>query len=188
MVSLVAGCLVTDPIEFERPRNTPPAFVTERPPKLQVGDIKYVDNRSAASFSLRVRDPDVDQELEVRYRVLTGDEVQPGQAIPLPPANGALIRDVTINLQGTQLRANQCHRVEVAVSSAFDELASSLDNPTLFLLTVDREDVALFTFWIWEGDQNTNDAEKLIDTCPTTTFMPPAAGAGGVGGVGGVAN
>jgi hypothetical protein len=186
VVGLASGCLVTDPIDFERPRNNPPTFVVEYQPKLQVGDIKYVNNRNAASFSLRVRDPDVTQDLEVRWRVMTSDEVQPSRTIPLPAANGALVRDITIPVERTQLRDNQCHRVEVAVSSAFDEFPGAPDNPALFLATVDPDDIALFTFWIWEGDENGNDADKLIETCPTTTYSPPAASVGGTGGVAGV--
>jgi hypothetical protein len=151
-----------------------------------VGDIKYVDNDNAASFSLRVRDPDVTQELKFRWRVMTSDEVQQSLTFSLAAANGALIRDITIPVERTQLRDNQCHRVEVAVSSAFDEFPGAPDNPALFLATVDPDDIALFTFWIWEGDEN-GDADKLIETCPTTTYAPPAASLAGSGGAGGVA-
>jgi hypothetical protein len=184
VVGLASGCLVTDPIDFERPRNNPPTFVVEYQPKLQVGDIKYVDNDSAASFSLRVRDPDVTQILEFRWRVMTSDDVQQSLTFPLAAANGALIRDISIDVNSTQLRDNQCHRVEVAVSSAFDEFPGAPNNPALFLATVDPDDIALFTFWIWEGDEN-GDADKLIETCPTTTYAPPAASVAGAGGVDG---
>jgi len=188
VVGLASGCLVTDPIEFERPSNNPPAFVVEYRPKLQVGDIKYVDNSRPASFSLRVRDPDVTQALEARWRIFTRDDAQPPrQTIPLA-ATGALIRDVRIDIESTQLRADECHRVEVAVSSTFVTFAGAPDNPALFLETTDPDDVALFTFWIWEGDENSNDPEKLVDTCPTTTYMPPAATVAGAGGAGGVGN
>lgn len=184
-LGLASGCLVTDPIEFERPRNNPPAFVAEQPARLQVGEIKYVDNRQAASwpFTLRIRDVDVTQDLEARWRIVTvGDDMPMRAPTIFLPATGEVTRDFDIIIESTRLRTDNCHRVEIAVSGSFDKpFEGDPEDLTEFTDRSDREDLALFSFWIWEGERASNDPAKIVDTCVTRTYEPPVVSGGGAG-------
>jgi hypothetical protein len=189
VLGLVAsGCLVADPIDFEPPRNNPPAFVIEQRPKLQVGDILFVDNRAAPSWSytFRVRDPDVTQPLEVHWRIINGSDADPDrEPTKSLPVNGSTIREFDIVISSVRLNSDECHRIEVAVSGSFLKPFEGDDEEFgLFLERSDRDDLALFSFWIWEGELSSNDSQKLIDTCMARPSEPSvvSAGASGEGG------
>lgn len=182
----LSGCLVTDPIEFDRPANNPPAFVMERPPKLQLGEIKYLSARDVPSgwkFTLRVRDQDVDQELEAQWRIVTGGTARKRKSTIIIPATGAQVRELTIPVDQGELDTDSCHRVEIAVSGSFVKpFEGDMEDLTRFadVDVDDRFDIAMFTFWIWEGEPNANDPAKLVETCGAQLFIAPTvAGAGG---------
>jgi hypothetical protein len=166
----LSGCVVTDPIDFEPPANNPPAFVMERPPKLQMGDIKYVRKQSAPSwtFTLRVRDQDVEQELEMQSRIVTSGEPRDRKATRIVPATGEQVREFSIVVDQGEIEPDTCHRIEIAVSGSFVRpFEDETEDLTRFadVEVENRFDVAIFTFWIWEGEPSANDPTKLVATC-----------------------
>jgi len=71
---LLTGCLVADSIEFDPAVNNPPTFVKRPGSMLEFpGETKFVKKSDAASwgFPVRVRDADVEQDLEVHSRLVT---------------------------------------------------------------------------------------------------------------------
>jgi hypothetical protein len=185
----LSGCVVTDPIDFEPPANNPPAFVMERPPKLQMGDIKYV-RQPSWSFPLRVRDQDVDQELEMQWRIVTSGEAQARDTTRVVPATGEQIREFIITVDQGRLVTDSCHRVEIAVSGSFVKpFEDEMEDLTRFaeVEIENRFDVALFTFWIWEGDPSANDPSKLVETCGAQPVQTTATNPGATSGAAGVA-
>lgn len=187
----LSGCVVTAPIDFEPPANNPPAFVMERPPKLQMGEIKFVEAEDAPSwtFNLRVRDQDVDQELEMQWRIVTSGVPRDRNLTRIVPATGEQVREFSITVDLGKLDTDSCHRIEVAVSGSFvrpfDDESEDL---TRFadVEVENRFDVALFTFWIWEGGPNANDANKLVQTCGAQPVQVTATGSAGISGAAGV--
>lgn len=189
-----SGCVVTDPIDFEPPVNNPPAFVMERPPKLQMGEIKFVSASSASSppswtFPLRVRDVDVDQELEMQWRIVTGGVPQSRKATQVVRA-GEQVRDVPITVSRGELETDTCHRIEVAVSGSFVKpFDDETEDLTRFaeVEVANRFDVAFFTFWLWEGDPSANDPPKLVETCGAQPVQVTATSPDSTGGAAGIA-
>ena len=183
VLGLASGCLVTDPIDFEPPRNNPPAFVIEQRPKLQVGDILFVDNTVAPSwtYTFRVRDADVTEPLEVHWRIINGSNSNPRREPTLPLlATGSTIREFDIVI--SRLNSDECHRIELAVSGSFRKpFEGDEEDLTLFLDRSDRDDLAVFTFHIWEGESSSNDSQKLVDTCLARSFEPSVVTGGAAG-------
>lgn len=186
VLASISGCVVTDPIDFEPPANNPPAFVMERPPKLQMGEIKYVLARSAPSwtFTLRVRDQDVDQDLELQWRIVAGGEPRLRKPTIVWPATGEQVREVSIVVNQGELEPDTCHRIEIAVSSSFVQpFEGEMEDLTRFAdVGPNRFDIALFPFWIWEGMPSANDPTKLVETCGAQPVQM-AATAPGDGGL-----
>jgi len=145
----------------------------ERPPKLQMGEIKYVSASGVSSapswtFPLRVRDVDVDQELEMQWRIFTSSGPKERKPTRIVPATGEQVREFSITVDKGQLVTDSCHRIEIAVSSSFVKPFEDESEDLTRFADVDvanRFDVALFTFWIWEGEPSANDPNKLVETC-----------------------
>jgi hypothetical protein len=178
--------VVTDPIDFQPPPNNPPAFVMERPPKLQMGEIKYVLARSQPTwtFPLRVRDQDVEQDLELQWRIVTGGNARDREPTAVWPATGDQVREVSITVRQGDLKTDSCHRIEIAVSSSFERpFEGEMEDLTQFaeVAPQNRFDVALFTFWIWEGMPSANDPTKLVDTCGAQPVQMTATAPGDAG-------
>lgn len=187
--SLLSGCVVTDPIEFDQPVNNPPMFVDRPGSQLNVAALKWVANDDPAApswpFRFRVRESDLTQQLEAHWRIVLDGNTNPDRkdTIQIPPTRtGSLTRDFEIVINNTDLVADNCHRIDVAVSGSFEQPApgdpedrSQFDNRT------ERDDIARFTFWIWEGDPDNADYQKLIETCRAETVVPPTVPTGGAG-------
>jgi hypothetical protein len=190
-LGVLTGCVVTDPIDFERPANNPPQFVLDsRPSAIQLGSIQYVRAASAPSwtFDFLVRDTDVNQPLDVHWRIYTGN--QPGfrKTTQRLPATGSELRELGIIVDSSgDLDIDSCHRVEIGVSSSFTLPFDGVDDDLRgFDEREDPFDYDLFTFWIWEGDPTTRDPMNLVATCDTGVIQPPATtGAGGAAGTAG---
>lgn len=180
MFSVLPGCLVTDSVDFEAPVNHPPTFVRRPGADLDNGDMKFVRNLGVPSwpFSLRVRDEDVNQDLEVRWRIVTRAAGSSNREIIALPARGELTRDFDLVIQSGQLSTDSCHRIDIAVSGSF---AGRVDDPTVFDVVTDPDDIAYFNFTIFEGQPNSNDPAKLIETCPTEVVDQPMATTGAAG-------
>jgi hypothetical protein len=191
----VSGCVVADKIEFYEPVNSPPVFPAEQPSKIQIGQIVYVDKNDGSpgwSFTFRVRDADVKQELSANWRIRRNtnpndpSEVNEKRSRVTVQLTGTDTRDFLITVDPVQLVFDNCHRVEIAVSGSFEE--QSEGEELGFTQRDDRDDLALFSFWIWEGDPSAPDAAKLVETCGAQLFRPTVpTGAGGSAGMGGAA-
>jgi len=73
------------------------------------------------------------------------------------------------------------HRIEVAESGIFiHPFEGDQEDLSLFLERTDRDDLALFAFWIWEGEKASPDT-KLVETCLTKTYEQAAATTGAAG-------
>lgn len=178
VLGLASGCVVTDPIEFERPANSPPQFVIDRSDKIQPGSIQYVrasSNPNSWTFPFVVRDADVKQKLEVRWRIfsgMTGDR----KLTQTIPATGLELREFSINVDRGDLMVDSCHRVEIGVSGSFDRPSDGIDDDFSGQSIYDYDepfDFDLFSFWIWEGDPNASDPANLVATCATGVIEPP---------------
>jgi hypothetical protein len=166
---LLSGCLVTDPIEFDAPEGSPPMLLNPPSAKVPLGHIAWVDGTSGITswkFTLRVRDEDIGQNLQARWRVVKEGNTTPRfePTIDLP-YNGTLTRDFDILLEAGQLDMGKCHRLDVAVSGSFlDD-----DNPLAFDFALENNDLAVSNFWIWEGPGEiaATDVLKrdLVDSC-----------------------
>jgi len=163
-----------------------------------MGEIKFVSASSASSppswtFPLRVRDVDVDQELEMQWRIVTSGPARERKATKVVPADGGQVREFSITVFRGELVTDGCHRIEVAVSGSFVKpFDDETEDLTRFaeVEIANRFDVALFTFWLWEGEPSANDPSKLVETCgaqPVQVTATSAAGAGGTAGAAGEA-
>lgn len=191
MVALgsVSGCVVTDPIDFDPPVNNPPQFVLDRGAPLQPGSIKYVSREGTeptVTFNFQIRERDVEQDLEVHWRIYSGSTPGDRKLTLLLPAPGAgkLLRDLSIPVNRVDLENDTCHRVDIAVSASFTRFDDGTEDlsPATFDLRSDRFDYDQFTFWIWEGSPTDNEPTKLVDTCGAQPFVPVATGVGGAAG------
>jgi hypothetical protein len=166
--ALVPGCLVTNPVDFDSDEGSPPMLLDLPTAKVPLGEHAWVDTTSGVSswrFAVRVRDEDVTQDLQARWRVVTKTEqTPPFESLDLP-FNGTLLRDFDLLLEAGQLDMGKCHRLEVVVSSGFLDP----NRAALFDIPAVPGDLASGEWWIWEGpgDLAASDALKaeLLDSC-----------------------
>jgi hypothetical protein len=192
VLTTVSGCVVTDKIEFHEPVNSPPVFPPgEQPSRLQLGQIIFIDKNEDVpdwTFTFRVRDADIDQDLEVQWRILRnvinpneGMVVNEQRARKPVPLSGTDTRDFDLTVRRDQLVFDNSHRIEIGVSASFEEPQFPGEEQTFLERDADdRADLAQFSFWIWEGDPTAPAAAKLVETCAAQLFQPtvPTGAAG----------
>jgi hypothetical protein len=120
---VLGGCLVTEKVEYAV-RNTPPAItsmspsaitrIPERPPFV-------CGTQPGIELTLDVRDPDVDDEVNVRLRVNRGRLYYQGAAKTIPRSGDAQRSTTTWCVPATaRAFPNACNLVEVLVSGEFE--------------------------------------------------------------------
>jgi hypothetical protein len=177
---------VTDSVEFDPVVNNPPTFVKRPGSKLAFpGEIKFVKRSDAASWSfpLRVRDADRDQDLELHSRIVTSMNRDPDRAeTRLLPATGSLTRDFEYVINSGELLTDNCHRIDLVVSGSFNHpLEGDEEDLQDFEGRTDPDDFASYTFWIWEGEPDSFDAQKIVETCKIEAYKQPTATMGTAG-------
>jgi hypothetical protein len=194
-ISAVAGCVVTDTVEFHEPVNSPPVFLpAEQSSELQLGEIVFLDKNGGEpgwKFTFRVRDADIEQELRANWRILRNvinlnqsPQVNEQREMTDVPLSGTDTRTFDIDVNPGQLAYDNCHRIEIAVSGSFRDPFPG--QPFLDLDSDDRADLAQFSFWVWEGEPTAAAAAKLVDTCAARVYQP-AVPSGVVGAAGAAA-
>jgi hypothetical protein len=179
----VSGCVVTDKVEFYEPVNSPPVFPAgEQPSRLQLGQIIFLvkgGDEPDWTFTFRVRDADINQELRVQWRILRNVinlnqrmEVNEQRAAQTVPVSGTDTRDFDIKVRRDQLEFDNCHRIEIGVSGSFEEALPGEEKAFLERDDDDRADIAQFSFWVWEGDPTAPASAKLVETCAAKLFQP----------------
>lgn len=176
----VSGCLVTSSVEFEEEANVPPVVLDSA--EFPLGGVFEFDPRIAQELSLevRVRDENLDDELEIRARVSVEDNPSRSFLICQPNRfvfpNGTPTRDsLRLVLNQTQIMPGACSQLEVFVSSRFLRECTDADE-RFFDQPLDREDIAIARYSIWEvsGDPLTNlmSASALLNSCETKAQQP----------------
>jgi hypothetical protein len=177
-----SGCLVTSKYDIPDPTNVPPIIQDDPASIAKIGSIIWLDSQNPQSwtFSVQVRDEDIDQVLDARWRLVRQGEplppftrLQPFQAGPLAPP-------LQITVESTKLSDGECHHLELAVSGSFwkDMLGMDRTDPLYFAEVTVEDDLALASWWIWEGEGNTetNDDEwkRLAKSCNAKELGNPS--------------
>lgn len=129
LAPLMMSCLVTDKIELPEERAFPPSIVS--PPDadgVSLDEIILVDKDTAPTeimIPIIVRDPNVDQSLELRLFVDPSDPRIMFETIPqannnVISANGTIERSLTLRVPTGRL-ALGCRKLELLVSTGFNE-------------------------------------------------------------------
>jgi len=178
------GCLVTDEFHFQAEPNLPPVFVN-RPGEPEIGEHIWIDNsvQSQRRLGVRIRDENVEQELELHWRIRQDREMVPEwAAVPVPTASGNPERDVDIFINADRLPRYTCQRLELVVSGSF---IPELIEPEYFAFVVpeDRSDRGFALWWIWEGEGiDTPDQNwlQIAKSCPALDLPATDTVAGGM--------
>jgi hypothetical protein len=183
-----SGCLVTEEITFEEEPNSPPVILT-RSGQPEIGTNVWIDNSTQSEWQLRVqvRDENVDQPLEARWRIQTQDQMQP-PFVSRPILGGTEpVRELDIFVDTAGLQLYECHRFELVVSGSF---IPDRVEPPFFRIVLDEDDLAYASWEIWEGEGEIltppESRLKIFDSCTAfepllsneTPLGPGAAGAG----------
>lgn len=171
VLGLAPACLVTDPVEFEVERGSPPMLI-DRPltgvDDSPLGSIFWADKDEITgwTFRARVRDEDLLQDLQLHWRILKHMETTtpPFERIDLRADGVKLTRDVNIFVSPGRLSESQCHKLEIAVSGNFTDQTE----PAYFGLALVPDDVARGVWWLLEGDGDLvslGQAKQIVDTC-----------------------
>lgn len=171
---MLSGCLVTDEIQFPQDVPYPPTIVGVPGAEFQIATIIWIDLKGHAQnewkLPVRIRDDNVDQTLEARYRVL-----QPGEPSPrwardeIAPSGSPVREDYEVKVRFGDLLPGECHRVELVVSGSF---LRRTENKFFDVLNDEGEasgDIARASWTILEGDPSDPEIEKkkalLLDSC-----------------------
>jgi hypothetical protein len=165
------GCLVTDTIEFDGERNTPPMIFDAPFPVAKIGDWLWIDKSARTMFELRVkvREPNVNEPLLARWRVVSKNDPEPPFDQKEVARTGEEVRDLAIDVQTDVLHDGECALLELAVSGSFEERR----DPQFFASTNSEDDrdlaIVMWTIWEGEGPPRTTPEEKarLITSCPS---------------------
>jgi hypothetical protein len=184
-IALSSACLVTDQIELPPVPQSPPVITLTRYDDPQAV-IKFDrDKFNELTVDLSIRDEDVTETLEARWRIvsLVHPPGVPENQFPCPEpeivGKGTLTRSHPLRLQGSSFASGKCSRVDVIVSASFknckpEDWANTTQQD-------DDSDVGRLSFWVWAYDATTNPlaspeaALALITSCPTADFRPPSA-------------
>jgi hypothetical protein len=169
---LMNSCLVTDEITFDDEPNVPPVLIDSPSSATPIGDIIYFDYLSSSTgpslqdasayappsieFSLRVRDENVEQPLEARRNLFVQD-VSSGKfvsdknsivGVPIGISREK-IRDIDFTIEAGFFEENRCYRVELAVTSAFE---NSKFNQNNWAVPKTEADIAKARWYVVTGE------------------------------------
>ena len=146
----LSGCLITQPVHFDPPANSPPAIYDSptgtfpisqiiRPPPPMPSDGGVT--RPPITLEVIVADPDIDQRLRANLRI---DANRLTSLPDIMPSTATMNRDRRTErfyVELMQLDPTRCHRVDLFVSSDFQ----GGSNPPR---AVEALDLAQATWWI----------------------------------------
>ena len=144
-----SGCLVTGKHTFDEEPNSPPVILSKTG-QPAIGKIVWIDNvQPEWRFEVRVRDEDVDDVLEARWRVRHLDDLEPVFESREVRGSGSALRDLEVVVNTANLIEYRCHQLELVVSGSFPGFTA----PEFFdtVLPGDEDDVARAMWTIWEG-------------------------------------
>lgn len=164
----LSSCLITQPVHFDEPANSPPAIsdaIGALNPLTEIVRLLPVTSDAGASstpdvqLDVVVYDPDVDQALSIQVLV---DRTPCPACVPnhgiLNPSSALTGRDrrpLTLTIPHTLLPAVSCHNVRLLVSGGFQ---AGTQTP------LEDGDVASAIWWV--SSQNDSGASAEISTCP----------------------
>jgi hypothetical protein len=156
---LSSGCIITQPVHFDPPPNSPPAIEAEAttPPLNHIVQLPVMvasdggtTTATSTTFLFNVYDLDVDQPLQ--FKVFVDGSMTPTveQTIPISRETTGRERRTAIRFDLPHLPFGStaaCHRVDLFVSSQFMFSSLSPHDPVL------PHDIATVTWWIdWQPD------------------------------------
>lgn len=123
----LAGCVTTDPIEFDPDENYPPSGVSQSAaeyPLREIGQLDLDDPVETPELPLQVvvRDPNVEQTLQ--YRIfLDSPNPPPTEEFPIDQGSiepsGDVERPRTFNVPYNLLAPGICHKIELVIVGRF---------------------------------------------------------------------
>lgn len=189
---LLAGCVVTNPIEFKNEVDVPPVILDD--PTLPNGSIIKFEKVEASAQSakeividLQIRDDNVLLPLSIRTRITKADRSTilsecPDKALA---RQGEPISYFPLTIPQALLNPGECHKVEVVVSGHFGDCYDDTARANRFFDVVSfdhPDDIARATYWIWEVGNNVladpTAAQTLVNSCrDTVEYNPQVSGA-----------
>ena len=124
---IFAGCIATDPINFDPEENLPPSLssqVEARFPMSAIGSLNLDDPAPTQEMPLETVIVDANVEQTLQYRVFLDSEQPPSpNEFPilsgLVSPSGFLDRDQTFLIPFFELNPGTCHKIEVVITGAF---------------------------------------------------------------------
>jgi hypothetical protein len=178
-VALCSGCLVTDPIEFPTPTDYPPEILAA-PNGPAVGDIINLTKSgypTGYTFDVRIRDLNVEQELQAHVRLVKEPGERPSDFERLTVQRGDKAeRTLQITVPTNSLLEFSCARLDLAVSGSFNRFQEG----GFETIEAGSNDLAKALWWIFEGDLEAPRAAEIAASCPNE-FRVGMTGAGGRG-------
>jgi hypothetical protein len=164
-MALCGGCLVTEPIEFPTPIDYPPEILAA-PNGPALGDninLSKAVYPISYPFEVRVRDLNVDQDLQAHVRLVKepGDRPMNFER-PLVPRGDRAERTVTIQVPTNSLTPFRCARLDLVVSGSFNRFQDG----GFETIPTGSNDIARAMWWIYEGDLDAPEAAFIAASCP----------------------
>lgn len=173
---------MTDQIELPPVPQSPPVIT------LTGYDDKVIkfdrDKNNELTVDLSIRDEDVNETLEARWRIvsLVRPPGVPENQFPCDEpqivGTGSVMRSYPLRLRASSFAPGKCSRVDVIVSASFKNC-----KPDKWIDTTqqdDDSDLGRLSFWVWVFDASNNPlsdmgAAALTNSCPAADYMPPSA-------------
>jgi hypothetical protein len=186
-VVFLPACLVTDPVDFEVEQGSPPMLIDK--PRTGGSDDSPLnswfwankDDGIGWTFSARVRDEDVLEDLQLHWRIVTHMQDTPAfESLDILADGVTVTRPFNIFVEPGLLNESECHKLEIAVSGNFTDQTE----PAYFGLALVPDDVARGVWWLLEGDRDLlaqGQAKQIIDTCDALDAPVVQAGIAGQG-------
>lgn len=143
-----AGCITTNPIDFQPEANFPPSVVSQPLAEFPLNEIGQIDLDEAGEtqempLEVVIRDPNVGQTLQ--YRIFLDSPPPPQSEFPIFDGNidpsGFVERDQTFPIPFDLLQAGVCHKIELVVVGQF----ASFVEPRR---PVEPGDIDQVTWWV----------------------------------------
>lgn len=158
----LSGCLITQPVRFDQPSNSPPSISDAQGAPLSLTRIIQLprdftttgDAGSGRQVSLAVEvfDPDVDQTLNFQVLVdrtpCSTCVEQHGVLSPSTRATGRDRRSTTLAIDQALLLPPNCHSIQLLVSGGFQAGSQ---------MPLEDRDLASATWWVASTDMSTVD-------------------------------
>jgi hypothetical protein len=172
---LLPSCLITQPVHFDEPPNSPPAiYDTAASPIFQMNTIGRIPNSrivatgdaggpTSVPFSVVVYDPDVDQTLH--YAALVDMNTTPcsgcnGDLTPSTLSTGRERRTLSFDVPYDVFQPSRlgCHRVRLIVTGDFQSGTALPRDPV--------NDTAIATWWIAVQPPMMSSSPVDMTACP----------------------